>query len=85
MSPSLGLAVGFLALSLTMVSPLPYPAFRERHLGKYKTWAFLAVIIFVLAIFLIRPSQVQLAFIAYALANAGFMVDIWLESGGRGL
>ena len=27
----------------------------------------------------------MLAFIAYALANAGFMVDIWLESGGRGL
>ena len=65
--PDAAYAAVFLALSLTMVSPLPYPAFRERHLGKYKTWAFLAVIIFVLAIFLIRPSQVQLAFIAYAI------------------
>lgn len=65
--PDAAYAAAFLALSITMVSPLPYPAFRESHLGKYKILAFLAVIVFVPAIFLIRPSPTQASFIAYAL------------------
>ncbi len=71
--------VVFLLLSLTMISPLLFPAFRQKHLGKYKIRAYLVVFLFAVVLFARLLNPAQLTFLAYALIVLLILLPLQFE------